>query len=100
MRHIVTVRGKLRETDERKSRQVHDRTVDKVSPTGRSLGSTGHTAYLNMQNRREFLAIDRWESLEGLQKFMSDPNTAAELGQLFEGPPEVTIWAEADWRSY
>jgi hypothetical protein len=100
MKYIVVVRGKLIATDEQTAQAGHDAAVAKLSPIGKSLGSSGHRAYLNPQNRQEFMAIDTWDSPEGMQKFMGDPNTAAEIGQLFEGQPEVTIWVEAGWSGY
>ena len=100
MKYIVTVRGTLKATDEKQSQAVHDSTVDKVSPMGRSMGNIGHQAFLNPQNRREFIAIDTWDNMEGLQKLFSDPNLGAEFARLFEGQPEVTVWAEAGWRSW
>jgi hypothetical protein len=100
MRYIVTVRGMLKSADEEESQKTHDATVEKVSPLGKSMGSTGHQAYLNPQNRREFLAIDFWDNLEGIQKLYSDPNLATEFGKLFEGQPEVVIWADSGWFQY
>jgi hypothetical protein len=100
MKYIVVVRGKLKDADEKVAQAGHDAAVAKLSPIGKSLGSSGHRAYLNPQNRQEFQAIDTWDNAEGMQKFMSDPNTAAEIGQLFDGQPEVTIWVEAGWSSY
>jgi len=99
MRYIVTVRAMLK-GDEAQAQKVHDETVAKVSPLGKSMGSTGHQAYLNTQNRREFLAIDFWDNLEGIQKLYSDPNLATEFGKLFEGQPEVTIWVDSGWMQY
>jgi len=99
MRYIVTVRAMLK-GDEAQAQKVHDETVAKVSPLGKSMGSTGHQAYLNTQNRREFLAIDFWDNLEGIQKLYSDPNLATEFGKLFEGQPEVTIWVNSGWMQY
>ena len=64
MKYVVVVRRKLRDT-----------TAAKLSPVSKPLGSIGHRAFLNLQNSQEFLAIDRWDNLDGLQKFMSDPNT-------------------------
>lgn len=100
MRYIVVVRGMLKSADEKASQAAHDATVQKVSPLGKSMGSTGHQAYLNSQNRREFLAIDFWDNMEGIQKLYSDPNLAAEFATLFEGQPEVTIWADSGWFQY
>lgn len=100
MKYVVTVRGRLRHKNEQEARAAHDAVVDKLSPVGRSMGSTGHRAYLNTQDRRQFMATDYWDSLEAIQKFMSDPQTAAEIGPLFEEPPEVTVWVEAGWNGY
>ena len=99
MRYIVTVRGMLKSEAE-EAQKVHDATVSKVSPLGKSMGSTAHQAYLNTQNGKEFLAIDFWDNLEGIQKLYSDPNLAEEFGKLFEGQPEVTIWGESGWMEY
>lgn len=99
MKYIVTVRGRLA-GDPQEARKVHDATVDKVSPVGRSMGSTAHTAYLNTQDPRGFLAVDEWNNLEAIQKLYGDPTTAAELGRMFDGMPEVTVWAESGWRAY
>jgi len=100
MKYITTVRGLLKDTDEKQAQTAHDAAVDKLSPVGRPLGSIGHQAYLNPQNRRLFLAVDTWNNLEGLQKFLSDPNTAAGIGSLFDGQPDITVWIEAGWRSF
>jgi len=99
MRYIVTVRAMLK-GDEAQAQKVHDETVAKVSPLGKSMGSTSHQAYLSTQNRKEFLAIDFWDNLEGIQKLYSDPNLATEFGKLFEGQPEVTVWVDSGWMQY
>jgi len=99
MRYIVTVRAMLK-GDEAQAQKVHDETVAKVSPLGKSMGGTSHQAYVNTQNRKEFLAIDFWDNLEGIQKLYSDPNLATEFGKLFEGQPEVTVWVDSGWMQY
>jgi hypothetical protein len=30
----------------------------------------------------------------------SDPNLAAEFGKLFEGIPDIAIWADSGWLEY
>jgi hypothetical protein len=102
MKYIVTVRGKLNTADIKAAQKAHDATVDRLSPIGRPLGSVGHMAFLNPQDPQQFLAVDTWESMEGIQKFMEDAaNPGAAIAALFDGPPEVTVWAEADgWRSF
>jgi hypothetical protein len=49
----------------------------------------------------EFLAIDGWESVEALQRFLGDPAVQAEVGSMFDGPPDVTVWVPRDgWRQF
>ncbi|HSB89391.1 MAG TPA: hypothetical protein VLD63_05125 [Anaerolineales bacterium] len=99
MNYIVVVRGRLKAA-QAEARKVHDATVGKISPQSRQMGSTGHHAYLNPQDAKDFLAVDSWNNIEAIQKLYSDPALAAEFGKLFEGQPDVSIWAESDWMSY
>ena len=99
MNYISVVRGKLKGTPQ-EAQKGHDATVEKLSAMTRPLGAIGHRPHLNPQDPTEFLAIDTWNNLEALQKFISDPQVAAAFGNLFEGMPDVSIWAEADWASF
>jgi len=99
MQFVVTVRGNLK-GDRAQSQAVHDATIAQVSPEGRKLGSTAHQTFLNPENEKEFLAVDFWNNLEGIQKLYSDPNLAVEFGKLFDGEPEVVVWANSGWDSY
>ena len=99
MQFVVTVRGNLK-GDRAQSQAVHDATMAQVSPEGRKLGSTAHQTFLNPENEKEFLAVDFWNNLEGIQKLYSDPNLAVEFGKLFDGEPEVVVWANSGWDSY
>jgi hypothetical protein len=100
VKYIVTVRGVLKDTAEGAAQKTHDAIIGRLSPRGRSLGSAGHRTFLNTQDQREFLAIDTWESAEGMQEFMSDQSVGAEIGSLFERQPQVTVWAESGWAGY
>jgi hypothetical protein len=100
MQYVVIVRGLLRATEERQARATHDATIALVGPMGRAQGNVGHRAYLNAQNRREFLAIDVWDNLESPQQLLRDPALGAEFAKLFEGQPDVTMWAATDWEGW
>lgn len=100
MEYITVVRARLKGDDIKASQKAHDATVETLSGMTRPMGATGHRAYLNPQKPMEFLAIDRWNNLEGLQKFMSDPQVAQAFGALFDGQPDITIWSESDWASF
>lgn len=99
MQYVVTVRGKLK-GDRAQAQAVHDATIAQISPQGREMGSTGHQTFLNPENEKDFLAVDFWNNMEGIQKLYSDPNLATEFGKLFDAEPEVTIWANSGWESY
>ena len=99
MRYVVTVRGMLKGYG-KQAQKNHDATIAKVSPMSKPMGNTSHQTYLNTQNGKEFFAIDVWDNLEGIQKLYSDPNLAAEFGKLFEGQPEVTVWADTGWMQF
>jgi hypothetical protein len=98
--YVVVVRGMLKATEEQESRATHNATIAMVGPMGRSMGNVSHRAYLNPQNRREFLAIDVWDNLDGPQKLLHDPTLGAEFAKLFDGQPDVTLWATTDWEAW
>ncbi len=100
MTYITVVRGKLSAASAEEAQRMHDGTVEQLSAMTRPMGATGHQAFLNPQDTMEFLAIDRWNNLEGLQKFMSDPKVAESFGKLFEGMPDISIWADSGWASF
>jgi hypothetical protein len=100
MNYITLVRGTLKAADPAEAQATHDAIVAKLAGLTRPLGAVGHQAHLSPQNPSQFLAIDTWSNLDGLQTFMSDPAVAAELSQMFAGQPDVTVWAEADWAGF
>jgi quinol monooxygenase YgiN len=101
MSYITTVRARLRDTDPAAAMAVHNDIVDRLRPRGEPLGGVGHMVFANAADPQEFLAVDRWDSIEGLQQFMGEPSVQTEIGSLFDGPPDVTVWAVRDgWRAY
>lgn len=101
MAYITTVRARLRNPDPKGAMEEHNTIVDRLRPRGTPLGGVGHAVFSNAQDPQEFLAIDRWDTIEGLQQFMGDPSVQQEIGSLFDGPPDVKIWAEREgWRAY
>ncbi len=101
MGYMTTVRARLRDADQAVAMQHHNEIVAKLWPMGQPLGAVGHTTFAKADDPRDFLALDRWDSIEGLQKFMGDPAVQQEIGSLFDGPPEVTVWAtREEWTAY
>lgn len=100
MRGIVAVRGKLKDLPEPALRAAHDHLLGMLKGPGRALGNTGHRAYRNTLNPDELLVVDMWDDLAGAEELMSNPDLPAQLGEFFDGMPEVVIWAETDWDGY
>ncbi len=96
MKYVVVVRGKLKGSVT-EAGAAHNDIVSKVSPLGKSMGNTSHQPYLNIENGDEFLSLDFWDNIEGIQKLYSDPNLASEFARMFDGQPEVTIWSDSGW---
>ena len=99
MKYIVTVRGILKGTPEQ-AKLLQNEIVAKSSALSKSMGNVAHHPHLNVQNSKEFFSIDTWDNIENIQKLYSDPNLAAEFGKLFEGMPDIAIWAESGWLEY
>lgn len=101
MPFITTVRARLRSTDPEEAKATHNASVADLIPRSRPLGASGHRVYRAMDDPQAFLAVDSWDSMEGLQQFMGDPSVQAEIGKLFDGPPDVTVWEQRDgWTTY
>jgi hypothetical protein len=101
MAYITTVRARLLKDDPQAAMEQHNAIVGRLRPRGEPLGAAGHMVFANAQDPREFLAIDRWDNIEGLQSFMGDPSVQADLGSMFDGQPQVTVWAEREgWSSF
>jgi quinol monooxygenase YgiN len=101
MSYITTVRARLRDADPAAAQERHNGIVARLRPTLEPAGGIGHMVFANAQDPGEFLAVDRWETIEALQRFMGDPSVQQEIGSLFDGPPDVSVWAVRDgWTAY
>jgi quinol monooxygenase YgiN len=99
MNYITVVRARLKGSPA-EAQAAHDATVEQLAAMTRPMGAIGHRPHLNPQDPNEFLAIDTWDNLEGLQTFMGDPKVAEAFGALFDGMPDISIWSESDWASF
>ena len=96
---LVTIRGRLRDTPEA-IQQIHDSVTGATKEMAIQAGDISHRVYLNPQDDRDFLGIDEWQSAEAVQQFSSNPQIQEFFGQMFEGMPEVTIWAGSGWNEW
>jgi|GEM_PF-515312 len=98
--YYVVVRGKLKGGAD-KAKLVHNQIVKAGKDAAMKLGDMSHHVYLNTKDTNEFLAIDVWDSKEGLDKYFKDPNVQKAFGQLFEGQPKIGVWKRRPgWRQY
>ena len=101
MPFYTTVRARLKDADPETAMGTHNGVVARLLGVTQANGGVGHRVFANAQDPREFLAMDTWESMEGMQKAFGDPNTQAEIASMFDGPPEVTIWAPREcWTTF
>ena len=100
MKGIVIVRGRTKDLPDHELRAEHNELLEELRGPGASLGNTGHRAYRNTASPGELMVIDIWDSLEGAEKLMSDPDLPERLAKFFDGVPDVTVWAQTDWDGY
>jgi quinol monooxygenase YgiN len=96
---LVTVHARLR-GDPASAKQLHDQVIGATREMALAAGDIGHRTYLNPRDPMDFLGIDEWQSAEQFQAFASNPQIAAFFGQLFDGQPEVQVWAPSDWQGW
>jgi len=96
---LVTIRGRLRDEPEA-IRQIHDSVTGATKEMAQQAGDISHRVYLNPQDGRDFLGIDEWQTAEAVQQFSANPQIQEFFGQMFEGLPEVTIWAGSGWNEW
>jgi hypothetical protein len=101
MSYITTVRARLLDADPDRAREAHNGIVARLRPRGEPLGATTHMTFARADDPRDFLGLDGWSTLEGLQQFLGDPTVQQEMGSMFEGMPDVTVWvAREGWTTY
>ena len=98
---ITKVQGRLRSADPEVAKAEHNAIVAKLVARTQAGGGTGHMVFANAADPLDFLAIDRWESVEGMQGALGDPAVQAEMGSMFDGQPDVTVWVPREcWTAF
>jgi quinol monooxygenase YgiN len=95
----ITIRARL-QGDVAAMRKIHDDVTGATKEMAKQAGDISHVVFLNPQDQREFLGIDTWQSAEQAQAFAGSPQIQEFFGRLFEGPPEVTVWADSGWNRW
>ena len=94
----VVVRARLR--DVATAQDLHDRVTGATRDMAQAAGDLTHRVYLNPADPSDFLGIDTWRSAEAVGAFASSPQITEFFGQLFDGPPEVTVWVPSGWNEW
>ena len=95
----VIVRARLR-GDPATARQLHDQVTAATREGAVVAGDLSHRTFVSPADPGEFLGIDEWRSAEAFEAFASNPQIAGFFGQLFDGPPDVTVWVPSGWNEW
>ncbi len=92
--YAVLVRGELFTQDLTEAQARHDMLAAGGEADARAAGDLAHDVGLgsglfSSTSSQSFLAVDRWDNLEGLTDFYANPDFAAGFAQLFSGPPII-----------
>jgi len=95
----ITIRARLKGSSS-SIQKIHDEVTGATKEMARQAGDLTHVVYLNPMDPRDFLGIDTWQSAEAAQAFAGSPQIQEFFGNMFEGQPEVKVWAESDWNKW
>ena len=95
----VVIKARLR-GDPSAARELHDRVTGATREQALAAGDISHRVFLDPADPGAFLGIDEWRSAEAVAAFVGSPQIAEFFAQLFDGPPEVTIWVASDWNEW
>ncbi|MFK8004251.1 MAG: hypothetical protein AB8H86_32095 [Polyangiales bacterium] len=95
----VIVRGRLR-APAADVQEDHDLVAMGGEAPAMAAGDMAHIVYLGVEDSREFLAFDIWNSDENIEAFYANPDFQAAFGALFESPPVVGVYASTDWHQW
>jgi quinol monooxygenase YgiN len=95
----VIIRARLR-SDPASARGLHDQVTGATKDMARAAGDLSHRVFLDPRDPKAFLGIDEWKSAEAVMAFSTDPRIVDFFGQLFDGPPDVTVWVSSGWNEW
>ena len=103
--YLLTIRGTLLPETLEAARKVHNQTAGAPPniAAAQSLGDVSHMVFVPMphdghaktKGAGEFLIMDLWNSMEGLNTFFADPHVQ-EGGSMIFNQRDPVVWAPAD----
>lgn len=101
---LALVRGTLFTDDLSEAQAFHDGLASGGEEAARAAGDFGHDAMLGTTllgtTENAFLGVDRWTSRTGMIEFYENPDFAAAFGMLFEGAPQLELFARSDFHEW
>jgi hypothetical protein len=91
VKFYVFVRGHLKSATQATNKAAHDAIVTNNRATVTAAGDEKHLALLGLADPQNFLGMDVWNSLEGLNAFLTNPAVQTAFGGLFDAAPTVTV---------
>ena len=99
--YLLAIRGTLAPATLEDARILHNQTAGAPQSVAaaRSLGDLSHMVYVPTGQQRagagEFLILDLWNSMEGLNTFFANPQVQEQAGQIFSSRDPL-VWVPAD----
>src|SRR6267143_2662887 len=99
--YLLSITGTLAPSTLEAARAIHNQTAG--APTSvaaaRSLGDLSHMVYVPLDQPKsgsgEFLILDFWNNIDGLNQFFANPHVQEQAGQIFRSRDPV-VWAPSE----
>ena len=98
---LLSIRGALADQSVEAARKTHNETAGAPAnvAAAQSLGDVSHMVHVPVQpdgkGAGEFLILDIWNSMDGLNQFFANPTVQEQAGQIFTRRDPV-VWMPAD----
>lgn len=97
--YLLSIRGTLAPVSLDGARTIHNQTAGAPASVeaARSLGDLSHMVYVPMNGNGagEFLILDIWNNMDGLNQFFANPHVQEQAGQIFKQRDPV-VWVPAE----
>jgi hypothetical protein len=99
--YLLAIRGTLAPSTLEAARSIHNATAGAPAnvAAAQSLGDLSHMVYVPLGEHTagagEFLILDVWNNLDGLNQFFANPQVQEQAGQIFRARDPV-VWVPAD----
>ena len=98
---LLAIRGTLASPTIAEARKLHNSTAGHPAnvAAAQSLGDLSHMVYVPMEKPKkgagEFLILDIWNSMDGINQFFANPTVQEQAGQIFTQRDPV-VWTAAE----